>query len=376
MFISNQKNQTISNCLVCRKFLILSLFLFISTLLHGETINTNDPDSIQVSDAKPIGVPGPSKHVQVASVVQTMQPANGGDWLHTTSTTLKLHLQKRIWKNAKVYALLESGVGAGIDQQSPMPTTWNEIAVGDEVLTLAEFWFEYHWSVNRITAGRLDLSCLFDGNLAAECELNQFMGGEFVHNPVVPFPDPNPLGVVITREFSTRHTIRLGLAQAHPDGDSGNRAGLIIGEFEWGDIPQMNLRITGWSELDPWHQLGQRSTSGVSGSLNLSRGAITYFSRLGWHFPANAEVHYAWSGGIEINQRSGNRRSGVPGLAIGINQFDSAGHEPAQHLEVYYSNPITDWLIITPDIQWACYPTSDDLTIDTWVLGLRILLNY
>jgi porin len=114
---------------------------------------------------------------------------------------------------------------------------------------------------------------------------------------------------------------------------------------------------------------------------------IIGFGRFGLADKDINQTDYAWAVGVNINKPIPSREDGVLGLAAtgvhnsskykrsqiaGGSEVDSS--ETA--FELTYSDNLTPWLTIQPDVQYTINPGTDPAVDDSWLLGLRLKIAF
>lgn len=108
---------------------------------------------------------------------------------------------------------------------------------------------------------------------------------------------------------------------------------------------------------------------------------ITLFARLGWQRDDITEntVDLAWSTGAQSTLSFFERENDIIGVAFGqarINDDVITGLTNEEHLEVYYSLFVNEYLSIAPDLQ-VIWDAQGDGGADTiTVIGTRAQLNF
>lgn len=267
----------------------------------------------------------------------------------------------------------------------------------------------------RIRVGKVDLTggfqfrggeVMFDGNAFANDETGQFMNSALVNNPTIPFPDVG-LGLVVYYREADSWYISGGIADAQADARETGFNTAFHGEahffsiVEAGVMPRAegaNGRLPGTLRVGVWYD--PRDKTRNSGSTKRSDMAVYFsadqvmlkensdeedtqglgvFGRLGYADHDVSVIRFFWSAGAQYRGLVPSRDDDV--VAFGVAQgrlTRSAGstepHETA--MEVYYNTAITDWLSITPSVQYIINPGGVNTVKDAVVFGLRLQMTF
>lgn len=303
------------------------------------------------------------------------------------TVSIDLELLVPMNENGTFYALIEAGNGEGVDARIPTFSGFNADAPGETDFRLSEIWYQHQWFDGRLRGrvGKLDLTTDFDCNEFANDENTQFLSGAFVNNLAVEFPD-YALGAMIW--YSLTERLELGYAYAESDSDwndlfdNGFHIAELLYHVYFAGRPG-HFRVYGWyngsehsdffGEREDLHNYGW----GISWDQELT-DRVGVFARWGMQQERVSEFGSAYSAGIHIHQPFCWRPDDIFGLAIGgailgDDYKTCCETETADefHLECYYRVQVTEYLQLTPDIQWVCNPSGDKNADDAFVLGLR-----
>jgi high affinity Mn2+ porin len=310
--------------------------------------------------------------------------------------------------DASVCIHLESGQGAGLEDNLTLYSNVNRDADNDNNFRLTEAWYEQRFYDGRavVTFGKLDPGGYFDGNEAANDETTQFLGRIFRKNPVIAFPD-NGAGVRLGFEANEWLSFCAGLFDGDSDwesfGDHLFKVGEVTFKTSFFDQPG-HYRLLGWhsnANFTKWLDTSQKKDSyGMGLSLDQKlHDHITMFTRYGWQDPrgydpdvtaadgSNFSLQHCWSTGVEIEGASWGRDKDVLGFAIGY-AIPSGDYKKASasrkaksegHIELYYNFYVNDHLRVSPDFQYIWNPFGRDIGSDddcVTVFGLRTQVDF
>ena len=320
-------------------------------------------------------------------------------------------------------AHLEGGEGQGVNDDVPSLSVPNYDAYvtqnyqGQADITISELFLtlDLLGGALEMSAGKMDVSVLFDENEAAGDETTQFASNLFVKSMGVVVPEPDdfyvPAFLVSLKPWDLLE-LRLVAAAAEEDPwvdlfddgmlafELGLRPGLSGREgawrlYAWGDwrhhLPGRLLsgsaglgynsraareRMDGWGV-----SIYQPVTDDLSGFFRYSRAEddLAVWSGDAWEpWP----VKEAWSLGIEAAGRLWGRPGDALGIAYGrtaLTRFYRKGLEdPAgeAYTEFYLRLGVVKGLALTWDLQWIQNPGGSKAAHDALVLGLRSQFDF
>ena len=313
----------------------------------------------------------------------------------------------------KAFLHLESGQGAGLEDNLTLYSNVNRDADDDNNVRLTEFWYEQALFKDKaaLTFGKLDPTAYFDTNDVANDETTQFLGRIFRNNPAIEFPD-NTAGVRLAYLPVEWLEFGYGIFDGNSDwekvGDNLFNIGQITFKTKLFDLPG-NYRFVGWNNnvyhtkwLDTEKQKENSYGFGLSFDQKVT-DIVTLFTRYGWQDPKvynpdimatgdlNYSIEQSWSAGFQVEGKPWGREKDVLAFAVGqaipSTDYKKAGAEldPVRraksegHLEAYYNIHINDHLSISPDFQYIWNPFGKDITDDTspvFVYGLRSQIDF
>lgn len=287
----------------------------------------------------------------------------------------------------------------------------NADAKGNRSLDVIEIFYEgtiFKDSLN-LMAGKIDLTCVFDGSAFADCECTQFMNAALVDNPTIPFPDYS-LAVVLSYEPTDSWYVMGGVADAQADGRETGLRTAFYGEdyflymLETGIKPELEsakgtlqgtYRIGLWNDPQPkansdsvknyrddigFYFSCDQMLAKENAELEDSQGLGAFF-RYGYANSRKNDIDNFWSGGFQYQGLVEGRGDDV--LGVGFAQGIFSNHASATYtedyesaLELYYNALVTPWANISPSIQYITNPGGDKTVSDAVVLGLRAQIMF
>ncbi len=300
---------------------------------------------------------------------------------------------------ASIYAHIEAGNGAGIDEDISSFSGFNGDA-DDSSVAFTEFWYAQSWFDGRLVveAGKICLggpgdngpeeAIAFDANQYANDERSQFLSPAFINNLALDLPDNGPAFLF---RISPAELLDLNFGIADADADMNNVFDNLfaIAQADLNPHPHGRAgtyRIYAWFNGADHEKFSdpESKTDNYGFGLSLDQPlspSLGIFLRYGRQRAGVAAVEHAISTGFELAGNPWNRPDDAFGLAGGILLMSddwedaqrAAGLDPAreQHIETYYKLRINDNLSISPDLQWIHNPDGDAAADDVWSFGLR-----
>lgn len=308
----------------------------------------------------------------------------------------------------KAFLHLESGQGAGLEDDLTLYSNVNRDADNDNNVRLTEFWYEQGLFKDRaaLTFGKLDPTAYFDNNEVANDETTQFLGRIFRNSPTIEFPD-NTAGICLAYLPVEWLELGYGVFDGNSDwekiGDNLFNIGQVTFKTKFLSLPG-NYRFLGWNN-NVYHTkwLDTKKTKEANYGFGLSfdqkvTGIVTLFTRYGWQNPkvytpgikATGDLNYSlthsWSSGFQVEGKPWGREKDVFAFAVGqvipSDDYKKATDRLAKtegHLEAYYRIFVNDHLSISPDFQYIWNPFGKDVADDTsgiFVGGMRAQVDF
>lgn len=331
----------------------------------------------------------------------------GGDVTDFTYT-LDLNFEAAISSTTKVTIALEAGNGTGVnvinDDTSPFLSIPNydayitEIA-GIAAISVSQAYLKGTYLDGRLSLniGKLDVHSLYDYNLYANDETDQFISGIFTRYPGSIFPELDSYyapGVAVV--FYPSDIFHIGLIGANGSGSGFEN----IFENAYG-VAHIHLkpRLLGREGNYRVHFIydARNFTDIESGKIEENKGfgisfdqevleGIGLFARYGVQDDDVAEniVKSAISGGLSLSGSRWKRDSDVLGMAYGLLLINEKTPDIAAilnpgdegHFEIYYKFGFNDHFTLTPDLQVITNAGGDADNDPVTVYGVRAQMNF
>ena len=309
--------------------------------------------------------------------------------------------------------------GAGINPIIGALQQVNDDADGDRTLHIDQLWYQTATADGRLTLrlGFLDFQTIVDRNAFANSEDVQFWNQAFDNTPVVPFIPQAGLGFAVIYRPARWYTAIVGLHDAasvlfkpgfstafhgpahyfvyaengfHVAIPSDN--GPLEGNYRIGlaydprPTPVFNARFTnpqtramGGGDYIFYTSMDQMITRETGQSAQ----GLGWFLRYGYRDSETSRVEHFLSTGVQYRGLLPGRDKDVVGVGLAA-QFESGDYR--RHVnaraaaetiyEFYYAIALTDWLVVTPDVQYITHPGGDAGNADALVVGLRTRLSF
>ena len=322
------------------------------------------------------------------------------------------------------YMLTEGSWSGGVDGVSVGSIFGvNDDAGGNRKADVTQLYYQQNLLDEklRIRVGKVDLTgCFecrgcpgsFDGNGFANDETAQFMNAALVNNPTIPFPD-NGLGIMVHIQPVEWAYVSAGIADAQADARETGFATTFHDEdyffsiFEVGVAPQSDrpngplqgvFRVGVWYDpQDKVRNSGSTKRDDVGAYLSADQVVLKendeeedtqglgVFGRLGYADHDVNPVCNFWSLGAQYQGLLPSRDDDVLGIGVARGRLTRAAGFTETHetvTEIYYNAAITDWLSISPSVQYIVNPGgvhtpggANDAK-DAVVFGLRLQIAF
>ncbi len=285
-------------------------------------------------------------------------------------------------------------------------------------MDILEAWYEQGFLGGdlRIRAGKIDLTggfeckgcpVAFDGNLYANDNTSQFLNNALNNNPTIPFPAQG-LGFVAYYNPSDLWYAAFGMADAQADSrETGFNTAFHDEDYfvylvETGLTPEIDLgngplqgayRIGAWLDGQPKAKYSNSTNDHQDVGIYVSADQVVckensnpddtqgigVFARYGYaNSDLNAVTNF-WSVGAQYQGLFDGRDDDILGVGFGYGEFsnrDTALLDDNEAVtEVYYNAVVTDWLSISPSLQYLKHPGGAE-TSDAVVLAVRAQMSF
>ena len=330
--------------------------------------------------------------------LQNLQNANMApteqDDLNKTPTvgqySVDLTVEKKFDDNNTAFVHLETGKG-DINKYLDSYAGINRDADDSGVVSVTEAWFEHKFTDKfAVTAGIIDPTQAVDDNAYANDETTQFIGDMFRNAANIYWSD-NSFGLKATYEtdiadFAVQYIDASSDSEESPADITRNGFASAQVNFKPGFIDEKegNYRIYGWTNTNDFEKNdGSGEEKGYGFGLSLDQqftDIFGAFARYGWNNIDSAE--HSWSLGLQANVK-GIGDEDVVAIAYG-QVIPSSGYKDnidenaksENHLEVYYSWNVTDYLSISPDFQMVENPWFNEDYDTAYVGTIRMQISF
>jgi len=306
--------------------------------------------------------------------------------------SVDLTVEKKFDDNNTAFIHLETGKG-DINNYLNAVSGINRDADDSGVVSVTEAWFEHKFTDKfAMTVGVIDPTGAVDDNAYANDETTQFVGSMFRNAANINFAD-NAFGVKAIYEADMiDFAVQYIDASDYKDITRNGFASAQV-NFKPGFINEMdgNYRFYGWTNTNDYAKLdgtgdGKEKNYGFGLSFDQQFSDIFGgFARYSWANGAidnEIDSSNAWSLGLQATVK-GLSEKDVVALAYGqvmpSDEYKDNVNKDAKnenHLEVYYSWNVTDYLAISPNFQMVENPfyNGDDDT--AYVSSVRMQISF
>ena len=306
------------------------------------------------------------------------------------------------WRGATLHAHVLNNSGATPNDRLGTLQGVDNIEVSRQRLRLFEFWAEQAWNGGSVRAGLYDLNSEFYANEAAGLLIAPAFGiGSELAATGTNGPSIFPSTALAVRgrfETSDHGSLMLAVLNANAGviGDPGSvdtsfdEGALVIGEYAWTGSGKIAFGAWGYTDdqddirdLDFLGDPVQRDARGAYVALEHPiRDGLDAFARLGVSDGDTTPYSGGWQAGVLIDTPLASRPNsqisigayqGVLGDKHRANEVDFGirAARAETGFEITYSDQMTPWLRIQPDLQIVLDPGGDRDRDNLWVVGLR-----
>lgn len=319
------------------------------------------------------------------------------------SYSIDLEIEKEFKDvDGRAFMHLETGQGAGVEDELKVFSNVNKDANTDESVKIAEVYYEQNLLDKKITLtfGKLDSTCYIDDNTYANDETTQFLGRIFKNSPVIEFPD-NSFGLRLGLAPIDLFDMELGIFDADADWEDAFDSVFLGSQINF--KPKLlertgNYRVYGWlNDKDhiKWDDALKTKEKSYGFGLSFDQeiaDVFGAFARYGWQSPkvylsgSSFSLEQSYSLGLQLKGNPWKRKDDILGLAFGgvipSDDYKKANNLKAkseEHLEIYYNFKLNEHLCLSPDLQviWDPYggdAINGDKTI--FVGGVRAQVDF
>jgi porin len=309
--------------------------------------------------------------------------------------------------------------GFGINVTTGALSRVNDDAVrGDQTFYVDNVWYEQatpngKWAFR---IGYLDPQTYVERNAFANSEDKQFWNAALDNNPLVTYIAFSGLGIAAFHRPTPWYTLTLSVSDAetilYKPGFSTafhdralffvmaenafhvsipSKNGPLKGNYRIGMAYDPRVRPVYDSRYGTPRERSRGDDYTVYASFDqvlyregpeTSQG-LGWFLRYGYRRGDIAQVNRFWSTGVQYEGLFPQRDKDVLGFAIAslvlspeFRRYVNPDADPETIYELYYAISVTDWLVITPDIQYVTSPGGDDRNDDLVTLGVRTRFSF
>jgi len=301
---------------------------------------------------------------------------------------------------------------AGIDQTMVGSVFGvNADAAGDRSFDVVETLLEWSLFDGRFTlmAGKMDFAGVFDTSVYANDETSQFLNGALVNNPTIPLPD-YCLGVIATVQVTDAWSVSAGAGDAQADGRETGFRTAFCGEDYFFYAVETAVRVElnssrgplpGTTRLGVWYDPQPRTRSDSDREYRDDTGfyagvdqmlfkenddpqdsqGLGLFGRYGWADDRCNDICQFWSLGFQYQGLLPGRDDDVLGVGFAQGVFtdearDSFTADSESVWELYYSLVATEWMVVSPGVQYVTHPGGDRTVGDATIVGVRAQIAF
>jgi porin len=254
----------------------------------------------------------------------------------------------------------------------------------DAGVVLTNFYWRQRFAAGRgaFVVGQVDPSDYVSVNSIAS-PWTGFTNLAFEQQPTVPIPSQG-LGAAVLWQLDDNWGLLAGLTDANGDpSDPFDSAKNLFDEGElfkhiavgwapdWADRYDQTVQLTLW-QADERVEAGVEEGHGVAFLTSARINNWRPFLRIGYAKDAGVLNDRSISIGTGYDARGGND---LAGLAVGWARAPDSSRDQYT-LEAFYRYDMTDFLQVTPEIQYVVNPAFDPETDEILVLGLRLRIFF
>lgn len=304
--------------------------------------------------------------------------------------------------------------GHGINLRTGSPLQVNDDADGDRGPYVVQTWLRKHFLDRGVSlmVGFLDFQTIFDRNAFSNSEDKQFMHQALDNNPLVPLNIG--MGAALTIRPTPWYTLLLGVGDAQQIPYEGGITTAFHDEawyrvFMEHDlhlrIPSKrgslagNYRVGTFYDPDPKRRFSRsdvaRDTRSGDYGLYVSVDQMLYresdadeqglgvFGRFAYRSPENNTMSRFWSAGLQYKGLLPGRDKDVVGLAFLMRRSSHLYRRRVDWYfsdesayEFYYAWHASDWLVVSPDVQYIDNPGARGDVGHTITAGVRMRMSF
>ena len=296
----------------------------------------------------------------------------------------------------------------------------NGVADGRESFNIVELWYQQSLldDTFQFRIGKLDMTggfecrgcpVSFDGNAYANDEASQFLNSALVNNPTIPFPDYG-LGAIVHWNPIEHWYVSIGVADAQADKrETGFNTTFHDKDYfvylaETGVTPRIdsaNGRLQGAYRVGFWYDPQPKAHSDTTKQYRDDAGfyiscdqllvkenkdsedtqGLGAFFRYGYAPDKTNDLADFYSFGFQYQGLFEGRDDDILGLGYAHGRFSDRAdvtytEDYESVAELYYSVPVTPWIVLTPSVQYVANPGANEDVRDAVVCGVRAMIAF
>jgi porin len=266
----------------------------------------------------------------------------------------------------------------------------NADAIGNRSLDIVELFYGVPLGEQfTLAVGKIDFTGFFDASAYANDETAQFLNGSLVNNPAIPFPDYS-LGVILTYNLSDDWYLMAGAADAQADGrETGFNTAFHDEDYFFyiaetgvtGQLDSENGSLEGTYRVGLWYDPQPKAHSDSSKEYRDDLGfyiscdqklinesddpedtqGLGGFFRYGYAPSKTNDISCFYSFGLQYQGLFKGRDDDVLGLGYAHGSF---------------SDQVTQWMAISPSVQYVANPGGNSSVSDAVVVGVRAQIAF
>ncbi len=307
-------------------------------------------------------------------------------------------VEQALWRDASVVVAFGGGAGNGLEKVFPTLSGLND-DIEPNVAYIGDAYLKQNFLGNKAytATGLVQLSNWFDTNAVANTAGEQFSSSSLVNNPTIPLPYAAPGAVAGVKPndwlyAQTAVVYNPSIGSFVPLHYSYLKEDYLLNLYELGLTPKIhnlqgNYRFLFWLDRRYDRLLPgttrERDNRGFALSFDQQvTDRITMFCRYGLTSRAVLPIEDFWSVGAQLSAPLPGRKQDIFGVAMGQSLIDDMyrtgwrANAPAETVyEMYYRIKVTDYLAITPNLQFVTHPEAQRGSDCAVIGGIRIVLS-
>ncbi|WP_228126615.1 carbohydrate porin [Candidatus Viadribacter manganicus] len=330
-----------------------------------------------------------------------------GEYLDNLDIAATFDMQRLAgWRDTSVFVHLLNNAGGAPNDRAGTLQGVDNIEVTQQGARLYEFWVETNIGAINTRAGLYDVNSEFYANesagllIAPAFGIGSELAATGPNGPSI-FPSTG-LALRFATQFSEHVSGRFAVVNANAsvlgDADgvdtSFDNGALVIGELTWAGATSIDIGAWTYTEeqgdIRLLNGLGDPVSQRALGAYLTAERELwmdaTAFVRLGVSDGDTTPYNSGWQAGLLFTNVAPSRPDSQLSIGAYQGRFDSkfranqrdGGIDAARAetgLELTYSDQVTPWLRLQPDVQIVFDPNGDRDREDLWIAGLRFAIT-